>query len=71
MARPSVNLEGLTREEKLQLLEDLWESLTPEDVPLNDAQRCELDHRLDQLDREGPVGIPWDRILREIAGRSG
>lgn len=70
MARPALDLKGLTREEKLQLLEDLWESLRPDDVALTEAQREELQRRLDQMDRDGASGIPWERVLREIQGRS-
>jgi len=25
---------------------------------------------LDELDREGPVGIPWDKVLANIQGRT-
>jgi Putative addiction module component len=31
-------------------------------VPLTKPQRDELDRRLDELDREGPVGIPWEEV---------
>lgn len=72
MTRPALNLSELTAEEKLRLLEDVWDSLAvePNTVPLPDWQRTELDRRIDELDREGPTGIPWDRVLREIEGRS-
>jgi putative addiction module component (TIGR02574 family) len=30
------------------------------------AQREELDRRLDDLDREGPTGIPWEEVTRRI-----
>ena len=69
-------IEGAARqlspEERLQLLEALWESLsvTPEVIPLTHAQREELDRRLDELDREGPSGIPWEEVLRRIRGRA-
>ncbi|HTS67779.1 MAG TPA: addiction module protein [Terriglobia bacterium] len=48
-------------EERLRLLDELWESLsrTPEAIPMTSAQRAELDRRLDELDRDGPIGIPW------------
>jgi putative addiction module component (TIGR02574 family) len=61
----------LSREEQLQLLEQLWDSLSsaPEAIPLTDAQRAELDRRLDELDAEGPVGIPADHVLNRL--RSG
>jgi putative addiction module component (TIGR02574 family) len=54
------------------LLDELWESLsgTPKAIPLTEAQREELDRRLDGLEREGPVGIPWDEVLSRIRGRA-
>jgi len=67
-----VAIADLSREERLRLLEELWESLcvTPDAIPLTDAQREELDRRLDELDRDGPVGIPWEDVLRRIRGRA-
>ena len=58
-----IDITTLSREEQLQLLEDLLErlSLNPEAIRLTDAQREELDRRLDALEREGPVGIPRTR----------
>ncbi len=61
-----IDLDKLTAEERLALLEKIWDSLTPDDVPLTSAQRSELDRRLDDLDRDGPVGIPWEEVLRRI-----
>jgi len=72
MALPALNLNNLSPEEKLRLLEEVWDSLAadPAKVPLADWQRRELDRRLDGVDREGPIGIPWDRVLSEIEGRT-
>ena len=71
MSKPALSIESLTAEERLELLERLWESLSeqPDAIPLTDAQRAELDRRLDKLDREGPVGIPWDEVLARIQNR--
>ncbi len=68
----SVDIAKLSSEERLKLIEDLWESLsrTPGALPVTDAQREELDRRLDELDREGPSGIPWDEVQQHIRGRS-
>ena len=51
------DIEMLTVEERLDLIERLWDSLTPtqDDIPLTDAQRAELDRRLDALE--------WDRQI--------
>ena len=72
MSKHDLDIASLTLEERLRLLEELWESLaaTPEAVPLTEAQRAELDRRLDELDAEGPVGIPWDEVLSRIRNRS-
>lgn len=68
----TIDIAKLSLEDRLRLLEQLWDSLceTPEAVPMTDAQREELDRRLDDLDREGPVGIPWDEVLDRIRNRT-
>jgi len=72
MTLPTLDLSRLSPDEKLRLLEQVWDSLAaePSSVPLVDWQIRELDRRLDELDRDGPSGIPWDRVLREIEDRS-
>jgi putative addiction module component (TIGR02574 family) len=66
------DIANLNPEQRLQLLEQIWDSLasTPDAVPVTSTQREELSRRLDDLDREGPVGIPWDEVLRRIRGQS-
>ena len=72
MSNRDLDIASLTPEERLSLLEDLWDSLAavPEALPLTPVQRDELDRRLDDLDAEGPVGIPWDEVLSRIRNRS-
>jgi len=55
----------------LQILEQLWNSLSamPDAIPLANSHREELDRRLDELERDGPVGIPWEDVLRRIRTR--
>lgn len=67
----TVDIASLSTEERLRLLEELWESLreTPQGIPLTNAQREELDRRLDELDRDGPTGIPWEEVFRNIRNR--
>ena len=66
-----IDIAALTREERLRLIEQLWDSLssTPEAVPFTEEQREELDRRLDDLDREGPKGIPADDVLNRLGNR--
>jgi putative addiction module component (TIGR02574 family) len=65
MGKPAVDVTRLTRNEQYELLDQLWESLgrDPEALPLGDAQKAELDRRLDELEAEGPVGLTWDEVV--------
>ena len=65
----TIDIAKLSAKERLELLEELWDSLSPEAIPMTDAQKEELDRRLDELDREGPVGIPWNEVLDRIRNR--
>lgn len=72
MSKPALNISELSPEERLRLIEELWDSLSeePGNVPLTNAQREELDRRLDDLERSGSEGIPWDQVLQQIRSRS-
>jgi putative addiction module component (TIGR02574 family) len=71
MSLSSADIAALTPAERLELLERLWDSLTPTPnaVPLTDAHRAELDLRLNDLDSEGPIGVTWDEMLSQVRRR--
>ena len=58
-------------EEKLRLIETIWDSIAadPSAVPLTDAQREQLDRRLDDLERDGPSGLPAEEVLAKLTQR--
>ena len=67
MASPTVtDLAQLSVEERIQLVEDLWDSIAaaPEAVPLTEAQKRELDRRLEDYRRDPDAGSPWS-VVRE------
>jgi len=71
MSEPAIDLATLTHEERLRLLERVWDSLDHErDVPFTAAQREELDRRIDSLEadvRSGKtLGIPWEEVLQQL-----
>jgi putative addiction module component (TIGR02574 family) len=70
MAKPALDLTKLTPIEKLELIDELWSSITPEQFPLTAEQRTDLHRRLDHLDEEGPVGPSWDSVRHEMTRRS-
>jgi putative addiction module component (TIGR02574 family) len=64
MGKPALDLSRLTADEKLDLIDDLWRS------PLfgrpSSELRAELDRRLDRLELEGPIGVPWEDVRAEM-----
>jgi putative addiction module component (TIGR02574 family) len=70
MVKPALDLSRLTPKEKLELIDELWTSITPEEFPLTAEQRADLHRRLDHLDEDGPVGVSWDSVRLEMTRRS-
>ena len=73
MTKANLNIDEMSRDERLTMIEDLWDSLArdPASVPVTDGQRAELDLRLDEMERGGaPTGIPWEEVLRQLRARA-
>jgi len=61
---PLTEILKLTVAERLQLIEQIWDTIDTdsEDLPLADADRQELDRRLDAVDANPGVGRTWAEI---------
>jgi putative addiction module component (TIGR02574 family) len=57
--------------ERLQLIEQLWDSLAAEgsSPELTEAQRSELDARLDDFASNPDAGRPWREVRADIEAR--
>lgn len=68
MASPLFDFSQLTPDERVQLADELWESLVgkPEALPLTAAQARELDRRLAGYQSDRNAGAPWREALDEI-----
>lgn len=70
MRSPIFDFSHLTPAERIQLAEELWDSLEPEHLPPLDGETAaELDRRLEELRRHPDRGRPWQEVLREIEER--
>ena len=58
--------------ERIQLVEDIWDSIAeiPEAVSLTDAQKRELDLRLDSYHKNPTTGSPWEEVRKRIQKRA-
>ena len=66
-----LRLSELTVAERIQLAEDLWDSIPADtaELPLTEAQRDELELRLADLERDPAAGESWEVIRERIAKR--
>lgn len=69
MAMPKVDVNALTPEERLLLIERLWDSLSENDVPLTPAQAAELERRLEDIERNPGDQMTWAEAKKRITGR--
>ena len=63
------DLARLSPEERLRLIEQLWDSLEDEDVPLPPAQAAELERRLASFDADRAQAVGWDELRADLARR--
>lgn len=72
MALPQLDIDRLSAEERIQLAEELWDSLLdrPELIPLTASQEEELDRRLEAYRQDREPGEPWREALARI-GKGG
>jgi putative addiction module component (TIGR02574 family) len=66
-----LDITSLSAAERIQLAEDLWDSVAAETggLPLAVAQQTELDRRLADLRRDPGAGDSWETVRARIEGR--
>jgi putative addiction module component (TIGR02574 family) len=64
----NAKLKELPLDERIKLVEDLWDSIAAEQrsLPLTPAQREELDRRLDAYEFDKNPGRPASEVLADI-----
>jgi len=72
MARVSLSdvLEMDVRE-RIKLAQAIWDSIAavPDAVPLSEADKAELDRRLEAYYRDPRAGEPWSEVKAKLLGR--
>ena len=63
----------LSPSEKLQLVEDLWDDLaaSPEEIPIHDWQKEELQRRKVNLQKNPASGLTWEEVKQRVRSRHG
>ena len=71
MSRMSTELSDILQmsvAERIQLVEDIWDSIasSPESIPVTDAQKEELDRRLQAHAQKPGGGVSWDELKERV-----
>ena len=68
MANPRIDLDAMTPEEKLELIDRLWESLGYEShsLSLSPEQHAELERRAGEELSLGETGASWTDVRKRI-----
>jgi putative addiction module component (TIGR02574 family) len=71
MHSTDIDISKLSVAERIQLAEDLWDSVAAEtgELPLTAAQTSELDRRLADLERDPQAGASWQEVRARIEQR--
>ena len=69
MAQPLIDFSHLSPAERIELAEQLWDSVEPTAVAPTEAQLAELRRRRAELAADGDPGEPWERVMEEIEER--
>jgi putative addiction module component (TIGR02574 family) len=69
MASPKLDVAALTPEERLDLIERLWDSLDSAHVGLTPTQQAEVERRLDDMDAHPEDVVSLPDALRRIRER--
>jgi putative addiction module component (TIGR02574 family) len=62
-------ISRLSPRERLNLIEQLWDSLSDSELPVTSLQQAELERRLATFDHDRPLAVTWDSLKAELAQR--
>ncbi len=67
---PLPEILKLSVSERIQLVEDIWDSIAaePDALPLTDEQQAELDRRLADAETNPGGGTPWSEVKARLLG---
>ena len=74
MTKPALDFRRLSVSERLDLIEQIWDSIVeetegaPDAFSLTKEQRVELERRLTEHERDPKSAIPWGEAVSRIRG---
>lgn len=69
-AIPELNFDGWTVEQKLALIDKLWDSIPPQEVPIPEWHRREIERRLADRAANPGASIPMEEVFARLGRKS-
>lgn len=64
-----LGIDRLSKQERLRLIGEIWDSITPIDqLEIPESHREELDRRLAAADADPSAGKPWEEVRARLRG---
>jgi len=68
MAMPSANdLKNLSVDDRLLLIEKIWQTIENESLRLSDDHKKILDERMEDYRKNPNQGVSWDQVKSELS----
>ena len=77
MSEPAFDYRRLSIAERLQLVEDIWDSIAeeaqtaPDALPISEEELAEVRRRREEHERDPGSAIPWEQVRAELFRRGG
>ncbi|MGE0439020.1 MAG: addiction module protein [Vicinamibacterales bacterium] len=69
MAHPKIDFSHLSPRERLELIGELWDSLSDDAFEITPELAAELDRRLDEMRQNPDAGRPWEEVREDLRRR--
>lgn len=65
----SLGIDRMSVAERIDLVQQIWDSIAADQIPLTDSQRQELERRADDDDTNPDDCVPWEQVKAEALAR--
>lgn len=69
--KPKIDIDAMTREEKLELIDELQRSLDPDDLVVSDEIAEELERRLLEYEENPGCTVTWEEVQDRLRRKFG
>jgi putative addiction module component (TIGR02574 family) len=64
-------VESWPVDDRIRLVQDVWDRLVDQgyEPELTEEMKAELDRRIEEMDQNPELGVPWEEVKARVLGR--